>query len=52
LTALQVYPGEKLGIEASSTMELFLVGLPPIEQPVVESDQFAEEEMRPEDQLE
>jgi hypothetical protein len=33
-------------------MDLFLVGLPPVELPVVESGQFAEQEMRPEDELE
>jgi hypothetical protein len=41
LTALQVEPGETLDLRAASDeLTLFLIGLPPIETPAVESDQF------------
>jgi hypothetical protein len=41
LTALQVEPGEALDLRAADeTLTLFLIGLPPIEAPAVESDQF------------
>jgi hypothetical protein len=38
LTALDVEAGEMLTLNADETMELFLIGLPPIEPPAVESD--------------
>jgi hypothetical protein len=41
LTALQVEPGETLELRAANDeLTLFLIGLPPIETPAVESDQF------------
>jgi hypothetical protein len=49
LTALQVEPGEPLRLSAASEMELFLIGLPPIEIPVSESDQIDSEELEAEE---
>jgi hypothetical protein len=41
LTALQVEPGETFDLRAANDeLTLFLIGLPPIETPAVESDQF------------
>jgi hypothetical protein len=41
LTALQVEPGETLDLRAANDeLTLFLIGLPPIETPAVESDEF------------
>jgi hypothetical protein len=45
LTALQVDPGETLELHAAEELTLFLIGLPPIETPAVESDEFDFEEM-------
>lgn len=45
LTALQVEPGETLDLSAASAMELFLIGLPPVEFPTQESDQYDHDEM-------
>jgi hypothetical protein len=45
LTAIQVEPGETLSLSARSAMELFLIGLPPIETPAVESDEYDLEEI-------
>jgi hypothetical protein len=45
LTALQVDAGESLEIRASAEMELFVVGLPPVEKPEMESDQYEFEEL-------
>jgi hypothetical protein len=43
--SIQVDPGETLRLKASANLQLFEIGLPPIEQPVAESDQFDLEEM-------
>ena len=51
LTALDVEAGEMLTLNADETMELFLIGLPPIEPPAVESEQYNAEGMRPEDSV-
>ena len=40
LAALQVEAGETLNVDATEEMVLFVVGLPPVQLPVVESDQF------------
>jgi hypothetical protein len=41
LTALQVEPGETFDLRAANDeLTLFLIGLPPIETPAVESDEF------------
>jgi hypothetical protein len=40
LTAVQVDANEELRISATDEMELFLTGLPPVQFPVVESDNF------------
>jgi hypothetical protein len=45
LTAVQADAGESLQISASSEMELFVVGLPKVEVPEVESDQYECEEL-------
>ena len=45
LTALQVDAGETLDVTAASEMEFFLVGLPPIEAPAVESQHYELEEL-------
>jgi len=45
LTALQVEPGELLHLSATEELQLFLIGLPPIEFPAVESDRYDLEEM-------
>jgi len=44
LTAIQAEAGESLDISASAEMELFVVGLPKVELPEVESDQYDSEE--------
>jgi len=49
LSALQVDPGESLRLAATSQMEIFLIGLPPIEPPVAESDKYDLEELPAED---
>jgi hypothetical protein len=49
LTALDVEAGETLKLTANETIELFLIGLPPIELPAVESEQYDADEIRPED---
>ena len=45
LTALEIEAGEVLDLAATTEMELFLIGLPPIELPAVESDQYDLEEL-------
>jgi hypothetical protein len=45
LSALQVEPGETLQLSAAEDLELFLVGLPPVELPIVESVEYDLEEM-------
>jgi hypothetical protein len=44
LTAVDAEPGETLELRATSEMELFLIGLPPIEVPAEELDQYDLEE--------
>jgi len=44
LTAIQADAGERLEIPASTEMELFVVGLPNVEVPETESDEFESEE--------
>ncbi len=44
LTAMEADPGESLEISAGHETELFVVGLPKIEIPAVESDQYETEE--------
>jgi hypothetical protein len=44
LTAIQADAGERLQISASTELELFVVGLPKVEVPEVESDQYEFEE--------
>jgi hypothetical protein len=43
LTAMQADAGESLEISASPEMELFVVGLPNVEVPEAESDQYESE---------
>jgi hypothetical protein len=45
LTAIQADAGERLQISASTELELFVVGLPKVEVPQVESDQYEFEEL-------
>jgi hypothetical protein len=45
LTAMDVDPGETLALNATSEMELFLIGLPPVEVPAEEADQYDLEEL-------
>jgi len=45
LTAIQADPGETLELSAAEDMELFLIGMPPIDKPLVESEAFDLEEM-------
>jgi hypothetical protein len=40
LTALQVEPNETLDLTSQSELELYLVGLPPIQLPAIPSTQF------------
>jgi hypothetical protein len=40
LSAVQVDANEELHVSATGEMELFLTGLPPVQFPVVESDNF------------
>jgi hypothetical protein len=49
-TAIQADPGETLRLVAAEPLELFLIGLPPIDAPAVESDQYDLEEMPQEDE--
>jgi hypothetical protein len=44
LTAIDVDPGEPLELNATGELELFLIGLPPVELPVEETDQYDLEE--------
>jgi hypothetical protein len=44
-SAIQVDPGETLQLAAADDLNLFLIGLPPIETPLVESQEYDEEEM-------
>jgi hypothetical protein len=44
LTAIQADAGERLEISASTETQLFVVGLPKVEIPEVESDQYESEE--------
>jgi hypothetical protein len=44
LTAIDVDPGEPLELNATTEMELFLIGLPPVELPAEETDQYDLEE--------
>jgi hypothetical protein len=50
LTTIQADMGETLQLTATEEMQLFMIGLPPISPPVVESDQYDETEMLPEDE--
>lgn len=43
--SLEVDPSETITLAAKTEMELFLVGLPPVEVPLVESDQYDLEEL-------
>jgi hypothetical protein len=43
--AIQIDPSETLALTARSEMELFLIGLPPVEVPAIESDQYDHEEL-------
>ncbi|MGY5119032.1 hypothetical protein ACWC2H_24760 [Streptomyces sp. 900105755] len=45
MTAIQADPGEALSLTASSELELFLVGLPPIVLPRTASDEYDLEEL-------
>jgi hypothetical protein len=45
LTAIQADAGERLEISASTEMELFVVGLPRVEVPELEPDQYEFEEL-------
>jgi hypothetical protein len=45
LGALEVAAGETLRLYAARQMEAFLVGLPPVERPAVDSDQYDLEEL-------
>ena len=45
LTAIQVDPGEPFDLAAASETTLFLIGLPPIQQPTVESGDYDLEEL-------
>jgi redox-sensitive bicupin YhaK (pirin superfamily) len=45
LSAVQVEGGEVLELSAESELTIFLVGLPPIETPAVESEEFDLEEL-------
>jgi hypothetical protein len=47
LTAIETHPGESLEISADSEMELFAIGLPKVEIPRMESDQYEIEEEQP-----
>jgi hypothetical protein len=40
LAAIQVEPGEKLRVDATEEMVLYIVGLPPVQLPATPSDQF------------
>lgn len=51
LTALQVEPGERLQISTDAGIELFLIGLPPIQLPAVESDQYDTSETLPQEHV-
>ena len=44
LTAVDVDPGETLELSATSELQLFLIGLPPIDVPAEESEQYDLEE--------
>ena len=44
-SAIQADPGEILQLVATEELSLFLIGLPPIETPLVESPEYDEEEM-------
>lgn len=48
-SAIQVEPGETLGLSAASDVEMFLIGLPPIPALVTESEQYDLEELPPEE---
>ncbi len=48
-TAIQADPGETLDLASANGIELFLIGLPPIERPATESDQYDLEEYSAED---
>jgi hypothetical protein len=45
LTAIQADPGETLHLSATSAMEVFLIGLPPIEEPAEELTEYDLEEL-------
>ena len=49
LTALQAEAGETLSVATQAGVELFVIGLPPIERPAVESDQYDTSEALPEE---
>ena len=51
LAAVQVNAGETLSVSALEEMELFLIGLPPVETPAVESDQYDTGEELPEGEV-
>ncbi|SMG60729.1 hypothetical protein [Paraburkholderia susongensis] len=40
LSALRVDPGESLQVRSPETLELFLIGLPPVEKPLTESGHY------------
>lgn len=45
LTAIELDPSEPLALTAKTQLELFLIGLPPVELPDAESDQYDLEEL-------
>ena len=45
MSAIGVEPGETLGFDAAEETVLFVIGLPPIQPPEVESDEYDLEEM-------
>jgi len=51
LTALQVEQNELLRLSTDEGIELFLIGLPPIQPPAIESDQYDTNENPPEEQV-
>ena len=44
LTAIHVAPGEELKLQASADAVLFVIGLPPIQLPTIESEEYDLEE--------
>jgi hypothetical protein len=50
LTTMQAEAGDTLRVAATQEMQMFLIGLPPIESPAIESDQYDDTEALPEDE--